>query len=243
MIPRIITIDTRIFTTNADDGTATYTHSFGSAVAVTRFGYNNLSLLRLDGFHNVENFNNLGGVGLSSGAGESFGLDGHTVSIEQTLALTRGRHSMKFGFLYQRAVDSRNDHDIPTVTYANFAAMLTGTPSQVTINFGVNPFALYNPVIGGFVQDDFKVSRRLTVNLGVRYDFYPVQTEASGKLFNRSNYGFGPLLAARLDLQPGLQQYSSASRFRLHAGRIRKDHPSRRLRQIHQSAFHFRRRY
>ncbi|HKE22671.1 MAG TPA: carboxypeptidase regulatory-like domain-containing protein [Bryobacteraceae bacterium] len=194
VIPRIIPIDTRIFTTDADDGTAMYTHSFGSAVAVTRFGYNNLSLLRLDGFHNVADFNNIGGVGLSSGAGESFGLDGHTVSIEQTFAISKGRHSLKAGFIYQRAVDSRNDHDIPTVTYANFAAMLTGTPSQVTINFGVNPFALYNPEIGGFVQDDFKVNQRLTINIGVRYDFYPVQTETNGKLFNRSNYGFGPLL-------------------------------------------------
>ncbi|MGP8244690.1 MAG: TonB-dependent receptor domain-containing protein [Bryobacteraceae bacterium] len=193
-IPRAIPIDTRIFSTDADDGTATYTHTWGSAVAVTRFGYNNLSLLRLDAFHNVTNYNVLGGVGLTGGAGESFGLDGHTMSIEQTLALNKGRHSIKFGFIYQRAVDGRNDHDIPTVTYANFAGLLAGTPSQVTINFGVNPFSLHNPEVGGFIQDDFKVSHRLTVNLGVRYDVYPVQTEASGKMFNRSQYGFGPLL-------------------------------------------------
>jgi len=194
VIPRIIDIDTRIFDTAADDGTATYTHTWSTAAATTRFGLNHLSLLRLDGFYNVPNFNNLGGVGLTGGAGESFGLDGHTMSFEQTIALNRGRHSIKFGAIYQRAVDGRNDHDIPTVTYANFAAMLAGTPSQVTINFGVNPFSLYNPQVGGFVQDDFKVNRRLTLNLGVRYDFYPVQTEKDGKLFNRSNYGFGPLL-------------------------------------------------
>src|SRR5579885_1902436 len=194
VIPRIIDIDTRIFDTAADDGTATYTHTWSTAAATTRFGLNHLSLLRLDGFYNVPNFNNLGGVGLTGGAGESFGLDGHTMSFEQTIALNRGRHSIKFGAIYQRAVDGRNDHDIPTVTYANFAAMLAGTPSQVTINFRVNPFSLYNPQVGGFVQDDFKVNRRLTLNLGVRYDFYPVQTEKDGKLFNRSNYGFGPLL-------------------------------------------------
>ena len=208
VIPRIIAIDTRVFTTNADDGTAMYTHTFGSAVAVTRFGYNNLSLLRLDGFYNVPNFNNLGGVGLSGGAGESFGLDGHTMSIEQTLALTRGKHSIKLGAIYQRAVDGRNDHDIPTVTYANFAAMLAAMPSQVTINFGVNPFALYNPQVGGFVQDDFKVSRRLTINLGMRYDFYPVQTERDGKLFNRSAYGFGPLLPPDATYNPDYRNFA-----------------------------------
>src|SRR5581483_9321850 len=94
VIPRIIPIDTRIFTTDADDGTAMYTHTFGNAVAVTRFGYNNLSLLRLDGFNTVADFNNIGGVGISGGAGESFGLDGHTMSIEQTLAVTKSRHTI-----------------------------------------------------------------------------------------------------------------------------------------------------
>jgi hypothetical protein len=208
VIPRIIPIDTRIFTTDADDGTAMYTHTFGSAVAVTRFGYNNLSLLRLDGFNTVADFNNIGGVGISGGAGESFGLDGHTMSIEQTLAVTKSRHTIKFGFIYQRAVDSRNDHDIPTVTYANFNAMLNRTPSQVTINFGVDPFALRNPEIGGFVQDDFKMNQRLTINLGMRYDFFPVQTEASGKLFNRTEYGFGPLRPANSPYNPDYNNFA-----------------------------------
>ncbi len=64
----------------------------------------------------------------------------------------------------------------------------------MTINFGVNPFALLNPELGGFIQDDWKVNPRLTINLGTRYDYYPVQKERNGKLFNRSNWGFGPLL-------------------------------------------------
>lgn len=194
VIPRIIAIDTRVFSTDTNNGNAIYTRTWGNAVAVTRFGYNKLSLLRLDGFYNVPNYNVIGGVGLSGGAGESFGLDGYDWSLEQTLAINKGRHSLKFGFIYQRAVDSRNDHDIPTITYANFAGLLALHPSQVTINFGVNPFALLNPQLGGFIQDDWKVNPRLTINLGARYDYYPVQKERNGKLFNRSNWGFGPLL-------------------------------------------------
>src|SRR5581483_3720987 len=102
---------------------------------------------------------------------------------------------------------SRNDHDIPTVTYANFNAMLNRTPSQVTINFGVDPFALRNPEVGGFVQDDFKVNQRLTINLGMRYDFFPVQTEASGKIFNRTEYGFGPLRPANSPYKPDYNNF------------------------------------
>lgn len=202
VIPRIIPLDTRVFDTQTDNGNAIYTHTWGNAVAVTRFGYNNLYLLRLDGFYNVPNYNFIGGVGVSAGSGESFSVDGHDWSLEQTFATNKGRHSLKVGFIYQRAVDSRNDHDLPTVTYANFAAMLAQTPSQVTINFGVSPFALYNPQLGGFFQDDWKFNPRLTLNLGVRYDYYPVQTEQNGKLFNRSYYGFGPLLPPNSTYNP-----------------------------------------
>jgi len=202
VIPRIFQIDTRTFSTDTNNGNAIYTHTWGNAVAVTRFGYNKLSLLRLDGFYNVPNYNVIGGVGITGGAGESFGLDGYDWSLEQTVAMSRGRHSIKFGFIYERAVDGRNDHDIPTITYANFAGLLAGQPSQVTINFGVNPFALINPQLGGFIQDDWKVSPRLTINIGTRYDYYPVQKERSGKLFNRSNWGFGPLLPPNATYNP-----------------------------------------
>lgn len=112
-----------------------------------------------------------------------------------------GRHSLKMGYEYQRINTEIEDfhpkygQDIyagqfsrpATVTTANniynFADFLFGARSRYEL---ANVFlAQYRQRMHfGYVQDDFKVNQKLTLNLGVRYEFATPQYEERNRLTN-----------------------------------------------------------
>jgi hypothetical protein len=54
-------------------------------------------------------------------------------------------------------------------TGLGFASLLIGIPSGVTVAPAVIPYQYRWKYYAGFLQDDFKVSSRLTLNIGIRY--------------------------------------------------------------------------
>ncbi len=67
------------------------------------------------------------------------------------------------------------------------ASALLGLPSCCDSNYPLFPF-LQQWYFAPFYQDDWKVSRRLTLNLGLRWDINMAPTEK----YNRLNYAFDP---------------------------------------------------
>jgi hypothetical protein len=123
---------------------------------------------------------------------------GTTYQLVDTLSWVRGKHSLKFGFDYHWAGLNWRDGSGPGVfhfgsaitgqpnfnqTGLGFASMLLGEVSSASVNIDT-PMSSQFPSYGVFVQDDWKVSPRLTLNLGLRWDYQPQGTEKYDRLHN-----------------------------------------------------------
>jgi len=104
------------------------------------------------------------------------------------LSWTRGRHSIRTGFAFERVLDNLDERNRPNGlwTFPSIAAMLQVQPTQFSAQFpgtdGIR--GLRNSIFGGYIQDDYRIRPNLTINLGVRYDMATVIKEVNGKIAN-----------------------------------------------------------
>lgn len=124
--------------------------------------------------------------------------------FQETASLTymRGSHSFKGGFDMKRRQVAMFQSSFPYGRFsfdANFtndpsgatsgsgnaiASLLLGYPSATSVSrFLVKPGYRFNEM-GWYVQDDWRVTRRLTFNIGVRYDYFSPLTEVCNRISN-----------------------------------------------------------
>jgi hypothetical protein len=189
--PRIDYKNYRDFIGKQEVGTLGVIHTAGSWTSETRFGTNYNYVNRLDNIYALGVAGISGNLGFSSG-GETLELDGTTWSVDQIFGMTKGRHSLRFGGQWTMLHVSRQNIEAPDIKYANEADFLANIPNSVQVTFGVKYFVIRQSNYGFFIQDDFKVNRRLVLNLGMRYDYYTVPKEKDKRLFNRTGpFGYG----------------------------------------------------
>ncbi|HWF07361.1 MAG TPA: TonB-dependent receptor [Bryobacteraceae bacterium] len=119
----------------------------------------------------------------------------------QKLTWSKGRHLARFGFDYQREMGSsgylvygRGYYtflNLSTSTAAGtpggnaFASFLLGAPFQILRDtFPPGMVGLISGRYGAYAQDDIKLTPRLTLNLGARYDIMPYAREMHNRLSN-----------------------------------------------------------
>jgi outer membrane receptor protein involved in Fe transport len=102
----------------------------------------------------------------------------NTYQVVDNLSWAHGKHNFKFGgqythFIYPQFFLPRSNGDNQYNSLDEFVNdLLPGQAGKTLRNAGSGSFNGNQSLFAGFVQDDIKVTPRLTVNLGLRYEFW-----------------------------------------------------------------------
>jgi hypothetical protein len=170
------------------------------------------------------------GVGIQGYAGVGGPVNDYTASnqpmwdISNTTTWITGNHTVRFGANYRRWWLQR---DLAADLLGNWGGFNVGFTGSVVADFllgyyGSNGVSVFQPgpfpvegkvgnprefnfsYFAPYIQDEWKVSSRLTLNLGLRYDYRPVPYETNDRMGWRNlDYAPGGLLVADPKLVPG----------------------------------------
>jgi hypothetical protein len=106
-------------------------------------------------------------------------------ALSDDLFYSRGKHALKFGTLINHYGEGMlvPTQTLGTITYGSVAGFLQGIPTTYGASIPGSNYDRYfdYQTFGFYGQDDWHVSRRFTVNLGLRYEFMTTIQELNNK--------------------------------------------------------------
>jgi hypothetical protein len=109
------------------------------------------------------------------------GRGDNTEVFSDTLSWIHGNHTVKLGGEYRLANTDSFTYTPGTFSFASVAAFLADQANSFTANTSNRSSRIYNTSLGAFLTDSWKVLPTLTVQLGLRYDWYGTPTEAENR--------------------------------------------------------------
>ncbi len=187
---------------NFPQGSLSFVHTFSPSVLNEfRAGYlqNNAKINTKNGGVPAIGFGDgSAGFGSYNGYPQSFKENVYTYS--HLVSISHGNHNMKVGVDFRRNIEN-SEFNVARPSYYFYDQVFFGADAPYLQVAGVDPgickppcpMSSFNPTpsavldsnfrhwrnleMGAFFQDDWKVSKRLTLNLGLRYDLYTRHTE------------------------------------------------------------------
>src|SRR5215470_9590957 len=117
--------------------------------------------------------------------------DPYTLSFIDALSSIRGNHFIKVGGEYRMVRLSTDRLGGTTYTFTNLNAFLANTPTSIQFlgdesapsvfnNGATGPRHFQQEYYIAYAQDEWRANPKLTLNYGLRYDYYAVPREANG---------------------------------------------------------------
>jgi hypothetical protein len=143
------------------------------------------------------NIDTLGGI--ASSAFQFFGAPGPgnfaqtTYNLRDTLTKTWRSHNIRMGFDGYRELDNdtQTSGAVPTYTFRNLWEFANDRPRQLNGNFDPRtgrPTSatkyIRSFIYAGYVQDDWRVNPNLTLNLGLRWEYFTPTREKNNNISN-----------------------------------------------------------
>jgi hypothetical protein len=123
----------------------------------------------------------------------------HVLEFLDNVTKIVGNHALKFGLDFQRVNTAELQPVIATGAY-NYTGEFTGIPGIANTGSGIADFlanSMNSATIGvanftndhrwlrsGYAQDDWRITPKLTLNVGLRYDYFGPKTEDNGRQAN-----------------------------------------------------------
>jgi carboxypeptidase family protein/TonB-dependent receptor-like protein len=139
-------------------------------------------------------------TGITAGWGDFFNSATkiRTYEFRDVLTLDRGRHALRVGGEFRRLFKGLSiaDPDAGTYTFTSVASFIADQPFRQTLTVNPNTgertnfpryFTQFETAF--FFQDDWKVTSKLNLNLGLRHDYFGDVSEREGRL---SSIVYGP---------------------------------------------------
>ena len=100
-----------------------------------------------------------------------------SLSFSNATTWSKGAHTFKFGGEYRQLQSDFQFLGSTEITYNSITDFINNTPNAVAVALDSPMFRPQQYYLIGFVQDSWRVNDRLSLELGLRYDYYSVVKE------------------------------------------------------------------
>lgn len=126
----------------------------------------------------------VGGIGLNFGGPAGFpqGRGDMAYVFSDTASYQAGRHAFRIGGEFRRFFNNNFSKDTGAFTFANVDDFIRGNANGFNITLGDVSSSIRTGALGFFAQDSFKWQSNLTLELGLRYEWFMTPGEKFDRL-------------------------------------------------------------